>query len=343
LPPREHEAFHASGASTGAFPGANVPSMKSFEPLPWSDYFDAKQTVAVGESGLRFNVYTAGLEAAAASQSAEGEEGAPKPLLYCIHGGGYTGLTWALLAKRLSGKYAVAAVDLRGHGESSRDGAMSFAIEELTRDAVAVWAHLFGAARPPTVVLGHSLGGAVAIHASSLEGIPSLAATVVIDVVEGTAMQSLPYMLQVINRRPKAFDSVQHFVKYAYSSGLTKNFEAARVSAASQVMPGGASSSTSGSSKEERQGGFVWVTDLTKTEPYWKGWYSGLSKRFLGVPVPKLLLLAGTDRLDKDLTIGQMQGKFQMKVLPAGHAIHEDEPDKFCEALDGFLTRFRIA
>uniref|UniRef100_A0A7S3DZ53 Protein phosphatase methylesterase-1 n=1 Tax=Chloropicon laureae TaxID=464258 RepID=A0A7S3DZ53_9CHLO len=71
--------------------------------------------------------------------------------------------------------------------------------------------------------------------------------------------------------------------------------------------------------------------------------YSGLSKRFLGVPVPKLLLLAGTDRLDKDLTIGQMQGKFQMKVLPAGHAIHEDEPDKFCEALDGFLTRFRIA
>jgi len=204
LPPREHEAFHASGASTGAFPGANVPSMKSFEPLPWSDYFDAKQTVAVGESGLRFNVYTAGLEAAAASQSAEGEEGAPKPLLYCIHGGGYTGLTWALLAKRLSGKYAVAAVDLRGHGESSRDGAMSFAIEELTRDAVAVWDHLFGAARPPTVVLGHSLGGAVAIHASSLEGIPSLAATVVIDVVEGTAMQVRLFIsFQVANKERK--------------------------------------------------------------------------------------------------------------------------------------------
>lgn len=40
------------------------------------------------------------------------------------------------------------------------------------------------------------------------------------------------------------------------------------------------------------------------------------------VPCPKMLLLAGTDRLDKVLTIGQMQGKFQLAVLPmAGHAI----------------------
>ena len=35
---------------------------------------------------------------------------------------------------------------------------------------------------------------------------------------------------------------------------------------------------------------------------------------FLHCPVPKLLLLAGMDRLDKDLTIGQMQGNFLFKV-----------------------------
>ena len=35
----------------------------------------------------------------------------------------------------------------------------------------------------------------------------------------------------------------------------------------------------------------------------------------------------GVDRLDRDLTIGQMQGKFQMQVLPqCGHAVHEDQP-----------------
>lgn len=44
---------------------------------------------------------------------------------------------------------------------------------------------------------------------------------------------------------------------------------------------------------------------------------------FLSVNVPKLLLLAGVDRLDKELMVGQMQGKFQMQVLPqCGHAVH---------------------
>ena len=44
--------------------------------------------------------------------------------------------------------------------------------------------------------------------------------------------------------------------------------------------------------------------------------YEGMSALFLGVRAPKLLLLAGTDRLDRDLTIGQMQGRFQLALLP---------------------------
>jgi hypothetical protein len=44
-------------------------------------------------------------------------------------------------------------------------------------------------------------------------------------------------------------------------------------------------------------------------EPYWRGWFQGLSKAFLTSWHPKMLLLAGVDRLDKDLIIGQMQGR----------------------------------
>nr|BAC85574.1 unnamed protein product [Homo sapiens] len=74
---------------------------------------------------------------------------------------------------------------------------------------------------------------------------------------------------------------------------------------------------------------YTWRIELAKTEKYWDGWFRGLSNLFLSCPIPKLLLLAGVDRLDKDLTIGQMQGKFQMQVLPqCGHAVHEDAPDK---------------
>ena len=66
----------------------------------------------------------------------------------------------------------------------------------------------------------------------------------------------------------------------------------------------------------------------------------GLSALFLSVPAPKMLMLAGTDRLDTALTIAQMQGKFQMQVLPqVGHTVHEDSPDRVAEVLAGFLVR----
>lgn len=52
-----------------------------------------------------------------------------------------------------------------------------------------------------------------------------------------------------------------------------------------------------------------WRTDLIKTQPFWTEWFQGLSEKFLNSGTAKLLILAGTDRLDKPLMIGQMQGK----------------------------------
>lgn len=64
---------------------------------------------------------------------------------------------------------------------------------------------------------------------------------------------------------------------------------------------------------------------------------------FLNVHLPKLLLLAGVDRLDKDLMVGQMQGKFQMQILPlCGHAVHEDSPDEVADALSNFMLRYKF-
>lgn len=43
-------------------------------------------------------------------------------------------------------------------------------------------------------------------------------------------------------------------------------------------------------------GMLTWRTPLTASRPHWEGWYRGLSDTFLSLPVPKMLLLAGTDR-----------------------------------------------
>lgn len=55
---------------------------------------------------------------------------------------------------------------------------------------------------------------------------------------------------------------------------------------------------------------WVWRTNLAETKPFWEDWFVGLSRKFLEARGGKLLLLAGTDRLDKELMIGQMQGLF---------------------------------
>ncbi len=85
---------------------------------------------------------------------------------------------------------------------------------------------------------------------------------------------------------------------------------------------------------------WTWRTDLAATQPYWEGWFAGLSRKFLDAKGGKLLVLAGTDRLDKELMIGQMQGKYQLQVFPeAGHFIHEDQAEKTAMIIADFYRR----
>lgn len=89
---------------------------------------------------------------------------------------------------------------------------------------------------------------------------------------------------------------------------------------------------------------YTWRIDLAKSEPFWAGWFQDLSNKFLAVYVPKLLLLASIDGLDRTLTVGQMQGKFQMRVLSrCGHAVHEDRPDEVAEVIATYMQRNKMA
>lgn len=96
---------------------------------------------------------------------------------------------------------------------------------------------------------------------------------------------------------------------------------------------------------EVQEFGYGWRADLARTQKFWDGWFDGLSADLLNAPVQgKFLLLAGVDRLDKALTIGQMQGKFMMKVLPkCGHAVHEDRPAQVASEISSFLIHNKFA
>ena len=71
------------------------------------------------------------------------------------------------------------------------------------------------------------------------------------------------------------------------------------------------------------------------------GCFANLSSKFLSVPATKMFILA---RIDWDLIVGKMQGKFQMQILSqAGHAVPEDVLDRMAEVLATFFTRNEFA
>ena len=57
-----------------------------------------------------------------------------------------------------------------------------------------------------------------------------------------------------------------------------------------------------------------------------------------------MLLLAAPDRMDNQLTIAQMQGKFKLSCFKSdvGHTMHEDSPDEMAEEMKTFLKRFKV-
>ena len=59
--------------------------------------------------------------------------------------------------------------------------------------------------------------------------------------------------------------------------------------------------------------------------------------------IPKLLLLAEKDRMDKELMIAQMQGKFKMVVLyNVGHVMQEDDAPNTANNIYSMITQFKI-
>jgi pimeloyl-ACP methyl ester carboxylesterase len=87
------------------------------------------------------------------------------PALLLLHGLTDSGTGWAEAVRHWQDRFAVLAVDLRGHGRSPR-----FTSEQLAGHPGDVMVddtlHLLEQLPEPPVVLGHSLGGAVALAAA---------------------------------------------------------------------------------------------------------------------------------------------------------------------------------
>ncbi|RAL12113.1 putative ribosomal protein/carboxylic ester hydrolase (Ppe1) [Aspergillus homomorphus CBS 101889] len=278
------------------------------------------------------------------------------PLFVMHHGAGSSGLSFAACAeeiRKLLPKAGILSLDARHHGStvvaSTSDGAegaqeespptppLDLSLETLNRDLVFVvretQAKMGWESLPDLVLVGHSLGGAVITDVAKTGELGSkVLAYAVLDVVEGSAMDALQSMETYLLTRPSRFPSIASGIEWHTRSRTIRNKTSARISVPSLLYEQPAPTDPTKP--------WIWRTNLSETKPFWENWFIGLSRKFLDARGGKLLLLAGTDRLDKELMIGQMQGKYQLQVLPeAGHFIQEDQPAKTAQILVDFYRR----
>ncbi|KAJ5657094.1 hypothetical protein N7507_009044 [Penicillium longicatenatum] len=362
--PNESRDEDSSAASSLSSTGTLVPSPtrhlfartrnpQSTQSLTWTDFFEQELFLPqeAGNLHIIHHVYLT----------------PPRhcgPLFVMHHGAGSSGLSFATCAgeiRKILPEAGILSIDARGHGrttmtsnptdlddqnpsiaaatQAEADGQieLDLSLETLSKDLVhavrKTQARMKWEQLPDIVLVGHSLGGAVITDvAKNGELGPKVLAHAVLDVVEGSAMDALQSMEKYLLTRPTRFPSLESGIEWHTRSRTIRNTASARASVPSLIY-------------EEAQPAdpsrpWVWRTNLSATKPFWENWFIGLSRKFLEAQGGKLLLLAGTDRLDKELMIGQMQGKYQLQVFPeAGHFVQEDQPAKTAQVLADFYKR----
>ncbi|KAJ6101799.1 hypothetical protein N7486_004226 [Penicillium sp. IBT 16267x] len=362
--PSESRDEDSSSASSLSSTGTLVPSPtrhlfartrnpQSTHSLTWTDFFE--QELFLPQEGENLHIIH---HVYLTPPSHSG------PLFVMHHGAGSSGLSFATCAgeiRKILPKAGVLSIDARGHGrtmmtsnppdldhqnpsiaiaaqaEADDQVELDLSLETLSKDLVHVirktqdrmkWEKL-----PEIVLVGHSLGGAVITDVAKKGELgPKVLAYAVLDVVEGSAMDALQSMEKYLLTRPVRFLSLDSGIEWHTRSRTIRNTTSARASVPSLIYE---EAQPADSSRP-----WVWRSNLSATKPFWENWFIGLSKKFLEARGGKLLLLAGTDRLDKELMIGQMQGKYQLQVFPeAGHFVQEDQPAKTAQVLADFYKR----
>ncbi len=135
LPPRPIMTYQGRGRGRGG--GGRV-----YTPIHWSKFFRRCRKVDIGDKSS-FNVYEDG------SVEKEG------PLVVFLHGGGYSGLTWAPLSRDLTAlvKCRTLAIDLRGHGCSITEDDYDLSAENMASDVVGIVKGYLGEHDMPQIIL----------------------------------------------------------------------------------------------------------------------------------------------------------------------------------------------
>ncbi len=248
------------------------------------------------------------------------EYGSGPPLLI-LHGLMGQARNWATQAKMLASEYRVLAVDLRNHGRSPWAVGMTY--EEMAADVAA----LAEKAGPPVRIIGHSMGGKVAM-VTALKYPKLVEKTVVVD-ISATRHENSPFYgyfeamldldLSSITRRGQA----DRLLKAAIPEDAERSFLLLNLTSSAEA-------------------GLSWkpnIPELYERLPDILDWPQHLFDcQYKG---PVLFVAGGNSPYIPEShkpDIARLFPNVQHAVLPnAGHWVHAEQPKAFYDLVSDFL------
>lgn len=91
------------------------------------------------------------------------------------------------------------------------------------RDIGKVVEALYGENPPPIMMIGHSMGGAIAVHTAAANHVPSLLGLCVIDVVEGKFSPLIPiFFCFILHKQKQTRENFVHTLKILHSFDISE-------------------------------------------------------------------------------------------------------------------------
>jgi esterase len=247
-----------------------------------------------------------------------------------VHGLSYFSYDWIEPAGALATDREVAALDMRGFGDS--DWAKDYSVPAIAGDIVALLDHLLW---PKAILIGHSMGGRNCAYCAA-ENPGRIAGLVLVDWSPELAPAGSQRVAETVARAPERFASVDEAMAYFRTDAHSPQGERqrARFEAYLKPVPGGFAIKRDTHFRDQ----FRRVLETGERPKQAVDLWAALAK----IACPTLVIRGTRSDLFAPTTVPKVKAanpRLRLVEVDAGHHVAGDNPDAFVREARGFLDR----
>ncbi len=247
------------------------------------------------------------------------------PACFLVHGFGEGGFVWDRFARALQPFGSAAAIDLRGHGDSGHDSGQRYTVSDHVDDVLFALDEL---RLERFVLLGHSMGAAVAIDIAQRLG-ERVLGLVVVDGGPDPNPLTMHHILEQFRSQPRRYVSVEQ-----YATRLMQLLPLAPPEVLQELAWHALRSHEDGSFELKCDPQIAEVPMGIDDDALWRA----LGTLHCPVLIVRGAASAGLSRTSAERMMTQLRCG-ELRTVPfAGHAVMIDNPAGFYSAVIDFIT-----